>query len=145
MRDPRARTDGGPHERTDRVAAVADRLGEVRSRLREAGLVADDGPVEFRADDAPARAEFDEQDAFLQAAHAWATEEALAAASDLEHRTLQLERALEVYPGLGDDRPAADTSRAVVLEDLTAVAGAVERLVVAEARLARLEAAHTEA
>lgn len=145
MRDIPTRTDGGPTERTDRVTAVADRLGEVGPRLREASLVDDEGAVQLRADDAPDRGEFDDATAFRQAAHIWATEEALAAASDLEHRTIELERALEVYPGLGDDRPEADTSRDVVLEDLTAVAGATERLVLALARLARLEAAHAEA
>lgn len=145
MENPTRRADGGPIDGTDRVTDLAEELEALGPRLRDVTRQADtDDGVRLQDADAPDQASFASEDEYLQAAHAWAMEEFKAAAADLEHRTLELQQAVEVYPGLGADRPEAETNRALVGDDLAAVTGAVQRLALAWARLSRIETAHAD-
>lgn len=147
MRDPPTRADGGPRDRLDRIAAIADDLEDIGATVRAAAAAgsddADTGPG-IQHPDAPSPESYADVERYLEEAQAWVTDELLAAAADLEHRTLELQQALEVYPGVGAERPEADTHRDVVVEDMEATTGALERLLLAGTRLAQLEAAHTE-
>lgn len=143
MGDPRITADGGQPGGTDRIEAIAAELEALGPLLREQAIeeVAR-GDVQLPDEAAPSQREFDDHDAYLRAAHAWVVEELLDAASDLEHRTLELQQAVELYPGLGADRAEAADHRDVVREDLADVASALDRLVRAGAQLARIEAAY---
>lgn len=148
MEDDPIRADGGPQARLDRITEIADEMEELgksiqSTALSETNVVDAEGTL--HGSDAPAPEEFDDHDEYLEEAQAWVTDELRAAGSDLEHRTVELRQALEVYPGINDDRSEADTRRDVVVEDLAEVAGAVERLLVAGAQLARLEESQTDA
>lgn len=143
MKDPRIMADGGQPGRTDRIEAIAAGLEELGSLIRE--QAANDeagGDIQLPDDEGPVPRKFDDRDAYLQAAHSWAVNEFLDAASDLEYRTLELEQAVELYPGLGDDRAESSAHRDVVRQDLADVAAAVNRLVRAGVRLTRIEAAY---
>lgn len=142
MGDPPSKVDGGQPGQTDVFEGIAERLEELGPLIREQAAGAAGGDVQLPAEDAPSPLEYDDHDTYLQETHAWAVDEFLGAVSDLEHRALELQQAVEVYPGPGDDRSEAATHREVVRDDLADVAGAVERLVLAGARLARIEAAH---
>ncbi|MFB6360740.1 MAG: hypothetical protein ABEH59_05400 [Halobacteriales archaeon] len=147
MREPPIRTDGGPRDRLDRIAAIADKLEEVGEVVhREATGPPAEGPsaLELDAADAPSPDEFSDRETYFREAQAWITDELQAAAADLEHRTLELQQAVDVYPAVGADQSDAAAHRNVVIEDLDAVSGALERLMLAGTRLAQLEASRTD-
>jgi len=148
MQDHPIRADGGPQARLNRITEIADEMEDIGASIQSTAIsetnVFDAGRP-LHGSDAPSPDEFDDHDEFLEEAQTWVTDELRAAGSDLEHRTVELQQALEVYPGINDDRSEADTRRDVVVEDLAEVAGAVERLLVAGAQLARLEETQTEA
>lgn len=139
MGDSHTTADGGQPGGTDRIEAIAAELEALGPLIREQAA---DGDLQLPDEAAPSLREFDDHDAYLRAAQAWVVDELLDAASDLEHRTLELQQAVELYPGLGADRADAADHRDVVREDLADVAGAVDRLVRAGAQLARIEAAY---
>lgn len=142
--DTLKRADGGEQGRVERIEAIAARFEDLGRRIHEADTspeVAERERHEVRDRKPPSRADDATDDAYLQEAHSGAREELLEAASDLEHRTLELQQALEVYPSLGDDRPKTAAHRDVLLEDLDEVALAVERVYQAGTRLVQLEVA----
>jgi len=147
MREPSIRTDGGPRDRLNRIAAIADQLEEVGESVREeaTGSPAPDlSALELEEAEAPSPDEFSDQETYFREAQAWITDEVQAAAADLEHRTLELQQAVKVYPAVGADQSDAAAHRNVVIEDLDAVTGALERLLIAGTGLAQLEAVRTE-
>lgn len=147
MRESSIRTDGGPRDRLARIAAIADKLQEVAEVVREeaTGPPAPDlSSLDLDAADAPSPEEFNDRETYFREAQAWITDEVQAAAADLEHRTLELQQAVEVYPAVGTGQSDAAAHRNVVIEDLDAVTGALERLLIAGAGLAQLEASRTE-
>jgi len=147
MRDNPIKADGGPNDRLDRITEIAENLEDLGGSIQTAATsetLAIETDLGSADSEAPAPDEFATEQAYLEEAQAWVTDELQAAGSDLEHRTLELQQALDMYPGIDDDRPEADTRREVVVDDMAAVAGAMERLLRAGTQLARLEETQTD-